>query len=307
MGAPDHDSDNSALCSGGACIGVVVTVLAILGYVLLAVLALVLLFLALALWSPIEFAGHGAVLIEPTEDDGWDTAWPTLDEGDAPDDSDDRASAQWPVGFDAKVGGEIRFLWGAVALSDRGIRLLWWRRPLGASSEPKASSLPLPRRAERAQPADTGDVPADDQTQTGPAQRRVGPRRAARLTLADVRRLLPDVRRSLARSWQALRLRLRADITLGLADPATTGILAGAIPAAGYLLTASTNAHQPGSVIYSFCPVFDREVLAADFALSGRTTLGSIGWPWLRLALRRDVRRLWWPTRRRNLRGGVSK
>jgi hypothetical protein len=285
----------------------VLTILAILGYVLLTVLALVLLLIALVLWSPIEFAGHGAVLLESTDQDGWDTAWPAPDGDDAPDDSDDGAPAQWPVGFDARIGGEIRFLWGAVALSDQGIRLFWWRRPLTASSGTTASSQPLSRRAGREHAADSSDGQADDRVQAGSARRRLGPRRAARLTLADVRRLLPDVRRSLARSWQALRLRLRADITLGLADPATTGLLAGAIPAAGYLLTASTNAHQPGSVVYSFSPVFDREVLAADFALSGRTTLGSIGWPWLRLALRRDVRRLWWPTRRRNLRGGVSK
>lgn len=284
------------------------TILAILGYLLLAVLALALLLIALLLWSPVEFAGHGALLIEPAELDGWDIALPSLDDADTADDPSDGGLGDLPVAFDAKVGGEVRLLWGAVALSDQGIRLLWWRRPLTASNDQTASRVRLPLRRQDVPPAERSATESDQQAQEKPAGRRHGLKlTGGRLTLADVRRLLPEVRRSLARSWQALRLRLRADITVGLADPAATGMLAGAIPAAGYLLTASTNAHRPGSVIYSFSPVFDREVLAADFALSGRTTLGSIGWPWIRLALRRDVRRLWWPNRRRNLRGGVSK
>lgn len=271
---------------GGGCVGVASTILTVIGYLLLGVLGLLLVLVAVLLWSPVEFQGAGSVYVEATDEPG------EL----APDAAEDR-----PIDFAASARGQLRLLWGAVAITHDGLRVLWWRRSFGSRVTAGADGRAARVRAKIGRKGSAGGDDASQQSQPV-TEKRATPWSTSsdrRITLADVRRLLPDVRRSAARSWRALSLRLRAHFIVGLDDPATTGLLAGAAPAIHNLLTAGVNARRPGSLVCRLSPVFDREVLAADVELSGRTTLGSLSWPWIRLALRRDVRPLWWPKRRR--------
>ncbi len=292
-------------------------ILAILGYLLLGLLALALLLIAIALWSPVDFLGEGKVSVEFAGDPmALPGMWMAEEENEGPDELEVRA--------DATVHGRVRFLWGAVQLSERGVRVLWWRpggRRRGSGTEGdrgEEPSAPVQAHIRAKVKGQSLDVEVDAKTgtdddgkgqagregTTGTRRRRSG---TARFTIRDIRRLWPDVRRCLARSWRSLRLRLRVLMTVGLEDPATTGLLAGLAPAVVSPLIWSTNARRPGSITYRLTPVFDREVLAAEIELAGRATVYGITIAWIKLALRRDVRRLWWPSGRRKQKGGPKQ
>ncbi len=315
--------------AGGAGVGVVALILVILGYIMLGLLSLFLLLLAVVLWSPVEFSGWGTVHVTPAGDPMALSGLWAEDELAEDEESELFDGEELEITADATAHGRVRLLWGAVEASDRGVRVLWWRPRRGGGGERGVDGgHDAAGRPEAGRDTDRDAVAArirarvtrravDVEVEAGAggkgtgagaeeraASRRRRKRGGVRFTLRDFRRLWPGIRRSLARSWRALSLRLRLYVTAGLDDPATTGLLAGFVPAVVIPVTWSTNARRPGSITIRFVPVFDRETLAADFELAGRTTVYGVTIAWIRLALRRDVRRLWWPRRRRKEKGG---
>lgn len=268
--------------------------LAWLGYILLGLLALVVLLVGLVLLAPVSFRGQASVSAISVDDQAGPSGLlylaaldPDLESLDPEAVSDETA-----IEFDAAVRGEVRVLWGLLTVSEAGVWLLGFRLGRGRQAAAPTRQSPAP-----AAPRVTAPTPPPA---AAPARRPAKARRVrGRVSVGDLRRLWPEVRRSLARSWRALHLRLRADLAVGLEDPAMTGLLAAALPAILGSLLGRADSYSPGSVSYRLTPVFDREVLEAEVELSGRTSLAGMTWPWIRLALRREVRALWWPRRSR--------
>jgi hypothetical protein len=270
----------------------------VLAYIVLGLVALLIVLVALALFAPVSFAGEASVSVE-LRGDGLDQSGllylaaldPDLDLDDLGLDGDAM------LDYSASVRGSARVLWGLLAVSEDGVRLLGFPvARFGAGGKPRGKATPDAGSEVSSQPAAPARL-ADGRAAKDPPRR--GRRFGGRVGLRDLQRIWPGVRHAMARSWQALRLRLRVGVTLGLEDPAATGILAAALPAALGPAIWSINARRQGSVAYRFTPAFDREVMAAEVSLAGDTNVAGLVWPWIRLALRRDVRALWWPRRRK--------
>lgn len=253
--------------------------LAGVGWALLVLLGLVLVLLALVLFTRLSFEVRVHLAAECPVD-----AQPDLESFLSALEPATEFSAGPGVRLDYRAGGYIRLLGGLFYADRHGARLL------GRRVNGRASNRPAKRRSR------------------GPSRRsgRRRSRRTTRVRPGDLGRLWPLAWQAFSRSWKALQLDLVVEVSCGLEDPASTGMLAAWVPAAIESLVRQLNARSPGSVSCRFTPVFDREILEVECRLRGRPRPAEVIWPWLRFALRRQVRQLWWPRVRRRtiLEGG---
>lgn len=257
-------------------------ILAFLGWLLAGLLVVIVLAVAICLWSPVWFETSADLGVELAPEGA----------GGAVDQPPDA----W-----ARFGWRVRVLGGLVVVDETGVSLFGRRLGRKPGSE-------YPHGTERYGPRTTKDTErgelASGGQRAGKHRRRRRRervrgrerRRGRKVDLATLRRLWPRARAALGRTWSMLHLRGRLHITLGLDDPATSGVLAG-LGSAVRQLTAPM-AGGEGGLDFRITPMFDRECAAAEIRLAGRATAMALISPWLRLALSKDGRRLWWPRRR---------
>ncbi|MDP2871099.1 MAG: DUF2953 domain-containing protein [Bacillota bacterium] len=280
-----------------------------MGCALAGLLLVVLLALAVCLWSPVSFQARAAFRAEaPSEvqepSDEYLLALLTSVESAGKPLGDSRGDTAGAAGEAAQVWARLEFrarwLGGMLRADQRGVRLLG--RRLGGGGRARTGPDSAESRGK--------DRPEDGEkgVRAGRRVRRLRrargqARRLRRLDLATIRRLWPKAKRALAQTWARLRLTVHMRLTLGLDDPAATAMMAGMVGAMRTSPPLSAVVGRRGLDI-RLTPVFDREVVAGDVELYGRTSAQALLRPWLRLALSRDVRRLWWPgrTRARNQR-----
>lgn len=302
-------------------------VLAVAAYLIAGLLLLVLAALAVCLWSPLSFEASAALetapgpaaagdaldamdhylmsVVLPVLDDGARASTPGMRQPGPAEPPAARASSRW----------RVRWIGGAITADEKGVRVFGRRlrgKPAsgpGGPGAPDAAGAPgAPGAPEPRGGLQRAGRPGE---RTKPRTRRAkrAAKRGLRLDLATLRRLWPQVRRALAHSWSRLHLRGRLHVTLGLDDPATLGMLAGMAGALrGQPLVATSWGNGSGFDL-RLTPVFGRECLAAQLDLAGRTSAGALLWPWVKLALSRDGRKIWWPRQRTrppetNKRGG---
>jgi hypothetical protein len=234
--------------------------------------------LAIALLSPVSFQAAADVGVELPLDGPME-----IDEGDGPPDT--WADFRW----------RARWLGGLFSADETGIRLAGFR--VGLRSGPRREE----QGRDTASPTagrESGARGSERQRARGHKPRRK--RRRARTRRVDpwtLLRLWPRARKAFGRWWVALQLRARLHVTLGLEDPATSGMLSG-LSAAIRQLAAEQADGGPVGLDIRITPVFDRECIAARIELAARASAMAIAWPWIKLAFSRDGRRLWWPRRR---------
>jgi len=270
----------------------VLVILAVLGYLLLVLVALILVLVLVVAFAPVRFSASGQVTLELVgEEPGLTGAFwlaaldPDLDWEDVAD--QDPSDAQ-EINIEVTGSGQAVLLWGLLAVSSDGVRFLGRRlgSRSGSGGQSRGESQAHPRARARVNRRSTADK-AGGTGDRGKAETKVGRR------YVSIRRLWPVVRHALARLWSALGLRVSLYLTLGLEDPVTTGLVAGLVPALLEPTIWSTNSRRPGSVAYRMQPVFDREIVATDFTLTGHTTPARLVWPMVRMAFTPEVRRLW--------------
>lgn len=251
-------------------------IISVLGYVLLALLGLLLLLVLLVLFVPAGMEAGGNLRFEPaveTTGTGEDF-WLELLAGD--EQAGERPPFAGATVLEGSLDGRLAWMGGAVVADTQGVTL--FGRRLGARRM-------SPRKAAR-------------RKRSGRKPRR-GRGFRPQVDLATVRGLLPGAWKAVLRTWAALALRLRLVVSFGAGDPVSTALMAGPVSAVVYPFAHAANARRSGSFDLRLRPVFDREVLTVSFDLSGRTSLYAVLRPLVGFALRREVRKLWWPVRRR--------
>lgn len=283
-----------------------------LGWLLCGLLGLALLLLAVLLLGRIQFFGRAAGSVEVNEDIQADEGvllWlaaldPAVAEALG---IDDEAEIDSDVKLSGAVAGHLRLLGGIIGADETGVRLLAWRIRWPTQKRRKTLRTPDEIRELRIAKKERQQLKRttkhESELDQEPSKRKVDKGAARRdgepWTLSRVRRLWRPAKRALLRSWSGLGLRLRLRLVYGGEDPATTGLLAGVLPGVASAAFGGINHRRPGSIRFRFVPVFDRQVMAGELELSGDTRLIRLIWPLLRLALRPEFRRLWWPQRRR--------
>lgn len=287
-------------------------ILKLLGWLLCGLLGLALLLLATLLLGRIQFAGRAAGSVNVDEDiqaDQDTLLWlAALDPAVAQAlGIDEEAEIDSGVKLSGTIEGHLRLLGGIITADQTGARLMAWRIRWPTQKRQTPSQAPDEMRElriakqEQQQLKRTAKLPSelDQEPSTLKADKGTARRDGEPWTLSRVRRLWRPVKRALLRSWSGLGLRLRLRLVYGGDDPATTGLLAGVLPGVASAAFGGINQRRPGSISFRFVPVFDRQVMAGEMQLSGDTRLIRLIWPLLRLALRPEFRRLWWPRRRR--------
>ncbi len=278
-----------------------------MGYALAGLLLVVLLALVVCLWSPVSFRARAAFRAEaPGEvqepsDEYLLALLTSVESAGKPlgDPRGDTAGEAGEAGEAAQLWARLEFharwLGGMLTADQRGVRFLG--RKLGGGGRARTGPDSAESRGkDRPQDGEKGVRAGRRVRRLRRARDRA--RRLRRLDLATIRRLWPKVKRALAQTWARLRLTVHVRLTLGLDDPAATAMMAGMVGAMRTSPPLSAVAGRRGLDI-RLTPVFDPEVVAGDVELHGRTSAQALLRPWLRLALSRDVRKLWWPGRTR--------